>query len=112
MGWNLPKVQRRNAKWLKVVRFTLDLMAETFSRFSLAVQLPSAGRRRGARTGARRGGLSASIRVGQGSEFISHDLRLWVYTRGVTLDFSRPRKPTNNAFIESFNGKLWAECLN
>ena len=36
----------------------------------------------------------------------------WAYQRGVTLDFSRPGKPTDNAFIESFNGKLRAECLN
>jgi putative transposase len=34
------------------------------------------------------------------------------YQRGVTLDFSRPGKPTDNAFIESFNGKFRAECLN
>jgi hypothetical protein len=34
------------------------------------------------------------------------------YHRGVTLDFSRPGKPTDNAFIESFNGKFRAECLN
>jgi putative transposase len=31
---------------------------------------------------------------------------------GVTLDFSRPGKPTDNAYIESFNGKFRAECLN
>lgn len=31
---------------------------------------------------------------------------------GVTLDFSRLGKPTDNAFIESFNGRLRAECLN
>src|SRR5262249_29520661 len=37
---------------------------------------------------------------------------LWAYQRGVTLDFSRPGKPTDNAFIESFNGKFRAECLN
>jgi hypothetical protein len=30
----------------------------------------------------------------------------------VTLDFSRPGKPTDNAFIESFNGKFRLECLN
>lgn len=57
-------------------------------------------------------GYPASIRVDQGSEFISRDLDLWAYTRGVTLDFSRPGKPTDNAFIESFNGKSRAECLN
>lgn len=31
---------------------------------------------------------------------------------GVTLDFSRPGKPTDNAYIEAFNGRFRAECLN
>ena len=44
--------------------------------------------------------------------FVSRDLDLWAYQRGVTLDFSPPGKPTDNAFIESFNGKFRAECLN
>ena len=57
-------------------------------------------------------GYPRSIRVDQGSEFISRDLDLWAYQRGVILDFSRPGKPTDNSFIESFNGKLRAECLN
>jgi putative transposase len=39
-------------------------------------------------------------------------LDLWAYAHGVTLDFSRPGKPTDNAFIEAFNSKLRAECLN
>jgi putative transposase len=39
-------------------------------------------------------------------------LDLWAYQRGVTLDFSRPGKPTDNAFIEAFNGRFRAECLN
>ena len=43
---------------------------------------------------------------------MARDLDLWAYRRGVTLDFSRPGKPTDNAFIESFNGKFRAECLN
>lgn len=57
-------------------------------------------------------GYPGSIRVDQGSEFISRELDLWAYMKGVTLDFSRPGKPTDNAFIESFNGKFRAECLN
>ena len=44
------------------------------------------------------------------SEF--RDLDLWAYAKGVTLDFSRPGKPTDNAFIEAFNGRFRAECLN
>lgn len=38
------------------------------------------------------------------------DLR--AYRRGVTLNFSRPSKPTENAVIEAFNPRLRAECLN
>lgn len=53
-----------------------------------------------------------TIRVDQGSEFISRDLDLWAYAHGVVLDFSRPGKPTDNAFIEAFNGRFRAECLN
>lgn len=52
------------------------------------------------------------IRVDQGSEFISRDLDLWTYQHDVTPDFSRSGKPTDNAFIESFNGKFRAQCLN
>lgn len=57
-------------------------------------------------------GYPATIRVDQGSEFISRELDLWAYMHGVELDFSRPGKPTDNAFIESLNGKFRAECLN
>ena len=57
-------------------------------------------------------GYPKTIRVDQGSEFVSRDLDLWAYANGVTLDFSRPGKPTDNAFIEAFNSKLRSECLN
>jgi putative transposase len=57
-------------------------------------------------------GLPSAIRVDQGTEFVSRDLDLWAYQHGVMLDFSRPGKPTDNAFIEAFNGRFRAECLN
>lgn len=57
-------------------------------------------------------GYPKTIRVDQGSEFISRELDQWAYYHSVVLDFSRPGKPTDNAFIESFNGKFRAECLN
>jgi putative transposase len=89
---------------------------DTFSRFSPAIE--PRFNFRGAdvvevpeRVG-REVGLPAAIRVDQGSEFVSRDLDLWAYQKGVTLDFSRPGKPTDNAFIESFNGKFRTECLN
>ena len=57
-------------------------------------------------------GYPKAIRVDQGTEFVSRNLDLWAYAHGVTLDFSRPGKPTDNAFIEAFNGRFRAECLN
>jgi putative transposase len=54
----------------------------------------------------------SAFRVDQGSEFVSRDVDLWADTKGVTLDFSRPGKPTDNAFAEGFNGRLRAERLN
>jgi putative transposase len=57
-------------------------------------------------------GYPRTIRVDQGTEFVSRDLDLWAYAKGVELDFSRPGKPTDNAFIEAFNGRFRAECLN
>jgi len=47
-----------------------------------------------------------------GSEFTSHAMDLWAYQNGVKIDFSRPGKPTDNAFVESFNGTFRSECLN
>lgn len=56
--------------------------------------------------------LPKRIQVDNGSEFISKDLDRWAYDNHVTLDFSRPGKPTDNPFIESFNGSFRDECLN
>lgn len=52
------------------------------------------------------------IYCGNGSEFSGRLVDLWAYVNKVTLEFSRPGKPTDNAFIESFNGSLRDECLN
>jgi len=52
------------------------------------------------------------IKVDNGPEFISKELDKWAYENKVTLDFSRPGKPKDNAFIESFNGSFRDECLN
>ncbi len=57
-------------------------------------------------------GLPKTIRVDNGPEFTSKRLDQWVYLNGVELDFIRPGKPTDNAFIEAFNGRLRQECLN
>ena len=57
-------------------------------------------------------GRPKRIRLDNGPEFISKDLDLWAWTHSVILDFSRPGKPTDNSFAESFNGRVRAECLN
>ena len=57
-------------------------------------------------------GYPKTIGVDQGSEFISRDLDLWAYANDVTLDFSRPGKPTDNAYIEALNGRFRAKRLN
>ena len=57
-------------------------------------------------------GLPRAIKTDNGSEFISKIMDKWAYERRVELDFSRPGKPTDNARVESFNGRLRQECLN
>jgi putative transposase len=53
-----------------------------------------------------------SIPVDHATEFTSQALDAWAYSRGVTLDFTRPGKPTDNGHIEAFNARLRDECLN
>lgn len=57
-------------------------------------------------------GKPRSIRVDNGSQFTSREFDLWAYANGIILDFSRPGKPTDNAFVESFNARVRLECLN
>ena len=64
------------------------------------------------RAGDERGSLPHRIRVDNGTEFTSKALDHWAYWNSVRLDFSRPGKPVDNAFIESFNASLRRECLS
>ncbi len=57
-------------------------------------------------------GLPEAITVDNGPEFAGKSLDEWAYRRGVKLDFIRPGKPVENAYIESFNGRFRDECLN
>jgi putative transposase len=56
--------------------------------------------------------LPQTITVDNGSEFFSREMDSWAYRHSVKLDFIRPGKPVENAYIESFNGRLRDECLN
>jgi putative transposase len=57
-------------------------------------------------------GCPESLRCDNGSEFTSQLVDLWAYQHQVRLDYSRPGKPTDNAYVESFDGTFRDECLN
>jgi len=120
-----PQAKRTNESWsmdfmadqlFDGQRFRLLTLVDNFSRESLAIRV---GQRL---TGddvvevleqvKEHRGVPESIRVDNGPEFISKSLDWWAYFNKVTLDFSRPGKPTDNAHIESFNGRVRQECLN
>lgn len=57
-------------------------------------------------------GLPKSIICDNGPEFTSKAMDRWAYEHGVALQFIRPGRPVENAYCESFNGKLRNECLS
>lgn len=59
-----------------------------------------------------RDGLPEMIITDNGPEFAGKALDEWAYQNGIRLHFIRPGKPVENAYIESFNGRLRDECLN
>ena len=61
---------------------------------------------------ARFRGYPKAIRTDQGPEFTGKALDQWAYRHGVQLKMIQAGKPTQNAFIESFNGRFRDECLN
>ena len=91
-------------------------IVDDYSRECLALEVDTSinGRRVAAvldRLGDLRG-LPLSITVDHGPEFEGQVLDAWAYGRGVRLNFIRPGKPIENAYIESFNGRFRDECLN
>ena len=63
------------------------------------------------RVGVERG-LPLTITVDNGTEFTSRALDHWAYKNKLKLDYTRPGKPTDNGFIESFNARVRSECLS
>ena len=57
-------------------------------------------------------GLPRVIRTDNGKEFCGKAMVTWAYERGVQLRLIQPGKPNQNAYDESFNGRLRDECLN
>ena len=58
------------------------------------------------------GPLPEALVCDNGSEFTSQAFDQWAHQRGIALHFIRPGKPVENAYVESFNGRLRDECLN
>jgi putative transposase len=97
-------------------RFRILTLIDTFTRRAPGVVIErSIGGLRVARfldQVAAKHGYPKSITVDNGPEFISNVLDQWAHAHDVQLLFSRPGRPVDNAFIESFNGRLRDECLN
>lgn len=97
-------------------RFRALTIVDNFTRECLAIEV--AQKLRGEDVVATlqrlrdRRAIPARIQADNGPEFISMTLDRFAYDHGVTLDYSRPGKPTDNPFIESFNGSLRGGCLN
>ena len=60
----------------------------------------------------RQRGAPTCLFADNGAEFTGHLVDLWAYYHGTRIDFSRPGKPTDNAFIAMFNESFRGECLN
>jgi putative transposase len=121
----MPTPQEANEQWsMDFMRdqlaggrvFRLLTVVDHFTRESPAIEvdlsLPGARVTQVLDRLAGRRGLPRSIRVDNGPEFTGRALDEWAHRRGVKLEFIRPGKPVENAFIESFNGRLRQECLN
>ncbi len=97
-------------------RLRILTIVDDFSRFSpgILVGTSVSGRRVAAFVDrlAAFHGYPQRLRVDNGPEFTSAFFHQWAAERGIQLEHIRPGKPSDNAFIESFNGKLRDECLN
>lgn len=97
-------------------RFRVLTLVCNFSRVSPAVEadfsLPGSRVVEVLEQTAARLGLPRIIHVDNGPEFVGKTLDEWAHRKGVTLEFSRPGKPTDNPYIEAFNGRLRQECLD
>lgn len=110
--WSMDFVADRLSDGRQIRLLTL---VDNFSRVSPAIEVDFSltGKRvaevlERLKTGC---GLPQVIKVDNGSEFISKAMDEWAYRNKVKLGFSRPGKPMDNGFIESFNGRLRQECL-
>lgn len=112
--WSLDFVSDALA-WGRRIR--LLCVIDAFTRESLAIEVDTSlsGQRVACvldRVIAERDQAPVEIVLDNGPELTSKALDQWAYERGVHLRFIEPGKPVQNAFVESFNGRLRDECLN
>ena len=122
---SLPAAERPNQRWSmdfvtdSIVtgrRFRALVIIDQYSRECPVIEVDtSLGGRRVVgvleRLAVTRG-LPEVITIDNGPEFAGRALDEWAYRKGVKLNFIRPGKPVENAFAESFIGRLRDECLN
>jgi putative transposase len=121
----LPVAQAPNEQWsMDFMRdslangqhFRLLTIVDNMSRESPAIEVDRSltGQRVVAvlERAAARSGLPKILQVDNGPEFTSQALDAWAHRHGVKLAFSRPGTPTDNPFIEAFNGRVRQECLD
>jgi len=121
----LPPPQRTNERWsmdfvtdsiITGRRFRALTIIDNYTRECPAIEVDtSLGGRRVVGVLERLSetrGLPETITTDNGPEFTGKALDEWAYRHGVKLNFIRPGKPIENAYAESFNGRLRDECLN
>jgi len=125
MRISLPTPQRPNQRWSMdfVSDFTAQgrrlkilTVVDDFSRYCMAIEvdtsIPGARVVQVLERLGEQHPLPEVIVTDNGPEFTGKALDGWAYKHKVRLDFIRPGKPVENAFIESFNGRFRDECLN
>lgn len=97
-------------------RFRVLTLVDDYTREALAIEvdhsLPGARVVRVLERLKERGRVPEGIVCDNGPEFSGQALDQWAFENGVRLHFITPGKPSENAYVESFNGKFRDECLN
>lgn len=112
-AWSLDFVHDQLSNGQKFRSLTV---VDVFSREALAIEVGQ--RLRGEHVAlvlnrlVRQRGAPKYLFADNGGEFTGRLVDLWAYHHGVRIDFSRPGRPTDNAYIETFNGSFRDECLN
>ena len=96
--------------------FRLLTVVDAFSRECVVLEVAYGFKSMDAINALRRAiakrGEPQTLRCDNGSEFTSIEFDRWVYWNSIAIDCSRPGKPTDNALVESFNGRVRQELLN